>query len=303
MSLRQALKLSSEAYKPKPFLKWAGGKSRLIAQLEPFFPKRKVVYFEPFIGGGAVFLHLASTGKIKKAFLNDLNSDLALLYSVIKLTPAELIQSCVAMSNEYLKLDTTSRAAYYYDKRKRYNEGESTDPISRAATTIFLNKTCFNGLFRVNSKGEFNVPAGKYKSPTIIEPENIFAVNRILNDCDAEILCEDFADSVSSAEKGNFVYYDPPYRPLNKTACFTAYSAGGFEDNEQVRLAELFATLSLRGVKQMLSNSDPKNVNPDDKFFDDLYGSFKMRRVIASRNISSNGEKRGSVSELLITNY
>lgn len=301
--IRQALKLSREAYKPKPFLKWAGGKSRLLAQLEPFFPKRKVVYFEPFVGGGAVFLHLAWTGRVKKAYLNDLNSDLALLYSVIKASPSELIEACLGMSGEYLRLDTAERASYYYDKRKRYNEGESADSISRAASTIFLNKTCFNGLFRVNSRGEFNVPAGKYKSPTIIEPENIFAVSRILNDCEAEILCDDFADSVANAEKGSFVYYDPPYRPLNKTACFTAYSAGGFEDNEQVRLAALFAELADKGVRQMLSNSDPKNVNPDDDFFEDLYASFKIRRVTASRNINSSGDKRGSVSELLITSY
>ncbi|WP_206617489.1 DNA adenine methylase [Geovibrio thiophilus] len=301
--MRQAIQIREDAFRPRPFLKWAGGKSKLIPQLEPFFPKKRTVYFEPFIGGGAVFLHLAAKGLIKKAFLNDLNSDLAGLYSVIKYTPADFIESCLALSFEYLALDDVERAEYYYDKRKQYNAGTGFESVTRAAATVFLNKTCFNGLFRVNSKGEFNVPAGRYKSPTIIDPENIYAVSRALTETEAEITCADFNEALDGASKGSFVYYDPPYRPLNKTACFTTYSTGGFDDGEQVRLASCFRKLADRGAVQMLSNSDPKNADPADSFFEELYGGFRIRRVKAARNINSSADKRGSISELLITNY
>ncbi len=303
LSVRQAIQIREDAFRPRPFLKWAGGKSRLIPQLEPFFPKRRMVYFEPFIGGGAVFLHLAAKGLIKKAFLNDLNSDLAGLYSVIKNTPDVFIEQCLALSDEYLALSDVERAEYYYNKRRQYNKGAWTNPVTRAAATVFLNKTCFNGLFRVNSKGEFNVPAGKYKSPTIIEPENIYAVCRALNETEAEITCADFSDVLENASNGDFVYYDPPYRPLNRTACFTTYAAGGFDDSEQARLASCFRKLSAKGTAQMLSNSDPKNADPSDGFFEELYDGFRIRKVRASRNINSSADKRGSISELLIMNY
>ncbi len=303
LSVRQAIQIREDAFRPRPFLKWAGGKAKLIPQFEPFFPKKRTVYFEPFIGGGAVFLHLAAKGLIKKAFLNDLNSDLAGLYSVIKNSPSNFIESCLSLSCEYLALDDRERAEYYYSKRRQYNAGKGFEPVTRAAATVFLNKTCFNGLFRVNSRGEFNVPAGRYKSPTIIEPENIFAVSRALNETEAEITNADFGDALAEASKNSFVYYDPPYRPLNKTACFTTYSTGGFDDTEQVRLASCFRGLSEKGAVQMLSNSDPKNADPADSFFETLYGGFRIRRVRAARNINSSADKRGSISELLITNY
>ena len=295
--------LSEEAFRPTPFLKWAGGKSRLLPQMQKFFPTKPKVYFEPFVGGGAVFLHLASAGLIKKAFLNDLNPDLVNLYCVIKTSPTDFIKTCLDLSAKYISLNELERTEFYYIKRKKYNSGKGYDSVTRAAATVFLNKTCFNGLFRVNSKGKFNVPVGRYKSPTIIEPENIFAVSRILNSTEAEITCLDFEEALLNSSSNSFIYYDPPYRPLNKTSSFTAYALGGFDDAEQTRLAENFNKLSAKNVLQMLSNSDPKNTNPEDLFFEELYSKHKIHRVKASRSINSKGAKRGTLNELLITNY
>jgi DNA adenine methylase len=301
LSLRQALTLQPQ--RPKPFLKWAGGKGRLLNQLEPFFPSSPKVYFEPFIGGGAVFLYLASTGRVKKAFLNDINTDLAQLYKIIRDCPNDFINEAEKLSSDYLSVDGEARAAYYYGKRQEYNSGKKQTELERAAATVFLNKTCFNGLYRVNSKGKFNVPAGRYAEPTIFEPENIMTVSALLNKTEAEITSIDFEKSLSPADKGCFVYYDPPYRPLNRTSCFTTYCSGGFDDAEQKRLAKVYSKLSKFGALQMLSNSDPKNTDPEDTFFDDLYKGNRIVRVKAARMINSKAGGRSSISELLITNY
>ncbi|WP_022851082.1 DNA adenine methylase [Limisalsivibrio acetivorans] len=299
MQARTALERSENPV--RPLLKWAGGKTRLIPQYKPYFPNRGVVYYEPFAGGGAVFLYLASRGLVKKAFLNDLNTELVNLYTVVRDEPEELIERACAMRDYYLGLDGAGRAEFYYDTRQAYNRECPASPAARAAMTVFLNKTCYNGLYRVNSKGEFNVPAGRYKSPSIVEPENVRLFSALLRETEAEIGNDDFDDSVANAARGDFVYYDPPYRPISRTSHFTSYSANSFDDAEQERLAATFRKLAGRGVRQMLSNSDPKNNDPDDNFFDDLYEGFTIKRVKASRMINSRADKRGSVSELLIT--
>lgn len=298
----------------KPFLKWAGGKAQLLPTLTSFFPRELESghienYYEPFVGGGAVFFKIIHSYNIKQAFLYDINPELILAYEVIKFHVHDLIKALEYMENEYLHLSVDGRKEYYYHVRDTYNSRSNCtscstrDLVQRAAQIIFLNKTCFNGLYRVNKKGLFNVPAGRYKNPTILDMENLLAVSRALKNAtlkvgDFETLYDDLQGFSNS-----FIYYDPPYRPLNQTSSFTAYSNSDFDDKEQKRLAKLFKKLDKLGVKQLLSNSDPHNVDPTDNFFDELYKDYKITRVQAKRMINRDASKRGPINELIITNY
>jgi DNA adenine methylase len=299
----------------KPFLKWAGGKTQLLEELEKRLPQHIIDdrtienYVEPFVGGGAMFFYLKKHFDVKSAHLFDINPELVLGYTTIKKNNKKLIKILQDMENEYLGKTDTDRSVYFYQVRNSYNEeGKQFDYkkyndkwIERAAKLIFLNKTCFNGLFRQNSKGEFNVPFGKYKNPTICDENNITEVSRALKD--VSIICGDFGKTSRYIQKGTLVYLDPPYRPLNNTSSFTDYAKDGFGDKEQKRLAMFYKKMDKKGAYLILSNSDPKNENPNDNFFDELYNGFNINRVRANRMINCQAEGRGYISELIITNY
>ncbi len=302
----------------RPFLKWAGGKGQLIEQFEPRFPPELETgsirtFVEPFVGAGAVFFHVAREYPIQRAFLSDINEELVLTYNVIKRRVGELIDELRNISAAYLESGPRERERLYYDVRERFNRakpsvrytGRVTRPcIERAAQVIFLNRTCFNGLFRTNSSGGFNVPFGRYRNPGIFAPDNLRRVSRLLNKTKARIVRADFEDCRDEVDHNTFVYFDPPYRPISATSNFTSYSRRGFDDAEQERLAAFFGRLDREtGAKLMLSNSDPTNLNPRDRFFHRLYKGFTIDRVQAVRSINSNAQRRGAVHELVITNY
>ncbi len=303
------------AHKPaKPFLKWAGGKSQLLDKLQQFYPSElkngtMTNYYEPFIGGGAVFFDVAQRYKIKSAFLTDINPELILTYLVIQNDVFKLIDNLYSMEANYLKLDEKSRLEHYYRVRNSFNQNMPTinfakyndNWILRAAQIIFLNKTCFNGLFRFNQKGEFNVPVGRYVNPKILDCQNLVSVSEILQI--AEIKNSNFEIIEKEIKNNSFVYFDPPYRPISKTSGFTSYSRFKFDDDEQRQLAGLFHRLNEKGIKQMLSNSDPKNSDPADNFFDEIYRDFNIIRVPARRMINSNAGKRSALNEIIVTNY
>ncbi len=298
----------------KPFLKWAGGKSQLLEELEKLYPselKEGIInrYFEPFIGSGAVFLEIAQRYKVKSFYLVDKNEDLILTYMVIQRDVDTLIDFLSRYVKKYLELNDDDKREYFYEIRSIYNlqrfninyNRYSENWVPRAAQLIFLNKTCYNGLFRVNKKGDFNVPFGKYKRPHFFDGDNLRRISDILKN--AEILINDFMALKKKITSRSFVYFDPPYRPISRTSSFTSYSKFDFDDSEQIRLAKFFKYLDTRGAKVMLSNSDPKNTNPDDTFFEDLYRGFRITRVLAKRSINCNGDKRGHIYELVITNF
>ncbi len=291
----------------KPFLKWAGGKSQLIGDISKILPieimDKSFTYIEPFVGSGALlFWILENFPKLEKAVINDINKDLINIYRVIASKPKELIDILQFFQDEYHALENKEeeKKEYYYHKREVYNT-RATDKSTQAALFIFLNKTCFNGLYRVNKSNGFNVPSGVYKKPTICNAENIFAVNEALQK--VEILCGDYEDTLGSANRNSFFYFDPPYKPLNQTSSFTSYSADEFNDDEQIRLRDFCSKLDIMGHKWMLSNSDVKGNDLNDSFFDDIYANFEISRVKAKRSINANPLKRGQLSELLITNY
>ena len=301
--------MKSEA---RPFLKWAGGKGQLISQIKDLLPSEFVKtrhiekYFEPFVGGGAVFFWLSQHYQIKKAYLCDINPEIVTAYQTIRDSVHKLIKNLKGLESEYLSLHKLERENFYYSRREEYNALLSKKGgngfIRRTALMIFLNKTCFNGLFRVNSRGLFNVPSGRYENPTICDTENLLAVHAAL-EC-AEIECRDFAHCLKKADNQSLVYFDPPYRPISKTASFTGYIKNGFADEEQIRLKEVCDRLTEIGAKIILSNSDPKNIDPHDHFFDDLFKhNYKIRRLAATRMINCNAEKRGVIKEILVRNY
>lgn len=290
----------------KPFIKWVGGKSQLIPSLISRLPNDlnygSTTYIEPFVGGGAFFFWLSSHGlKFKKVILNDANPALVNAYRTIRDMPEKLIQSLMEIKDEYLSIkNEDGRKAYYYTKRNEFNSGNAT-PLEYSAHLIFLNRTCFNGLYRVNSKGFFNVPHGRYANPLICDPDTIRADSQAL--ADVEIQCGDFADVIDAADERCFIYFDPPYRPLSETSSFCSYCEGGFDDDEQCRLAECCRALDARGGRWLLSNSDPKGICPDDDFFERLYQGFHIRSVQANRMLNVKPDKRGKLSELLISNF
>ncbi len=299
----------------RPFLKWVGGKSQLLDELYKRLPKKILEtgnierYVEPFVGGGALFFFLKQRFKIKESYLFDINQDLVLVYNVIKYNVENLISFLSQIEEKYLKLSSEERKNYYYEIRTIYNEqkknfdykGINLLSIERAGYLIFLNKTCYNGLYRTNKKGEFNVPFGKYKNPSILDEENLLQVKEALKN--TEIICGDFELSREYIQQETLVYLDPPYRPISRSSSFTSYTDVSFDDNEQVRLAKFFRDMDNKRAYLLLSNSDPKNEDPNDDFFDKLYSGYIIERVKAKRYVNCVGEKRGEINEILIRNY
>ena len=297
--------------KVRPFVKWAGGKSKLIPQMEQYYPKElkenKIdVYVEPFVGGGAILIDILKKYNIKKAYAFDINENLINCYNIIKDKVDNLVLNLKKLEKEYLKLDDENRKKYYYDIRKKYNsiniENEK-EALEKTTYFIFLNKTCFNGLYRENRKGQFNVPIGKYKNPTICDEENLIELSKLIKN--VIFIRGDYRESYKYIVENTFIYFDPPYRPINKTSSFTSYSKEDFNDENQKELGEYFRKINDNNsnVKLMLSNSNPKNNNEEDDFFEQIYNGFKIYEIKANRMINSNKEKRGKISELLIINY
>lgn len=301
----------------RPFLKWAGGKGQLLEEIYKRLPKElhkgKITkYVEPFLGGGAVFFYLLTKFDFEKVVLNDINEECILTYKVVQNNIYELITLLHKMEDEFRgKENIEEKEKMYYIHRDKFNEGKikinyynfSEEWIEHAALMIFLNKTCFNGLYRQNRKGLFNVPFGKYKNPTICDEENLLEVNKVLKG--VELLSKHFSDLTDFIDESTFVYMDPPYRPLSNTSSFNDYSKVPFNDDSQKELAEWFKLLSYKKKAYlMLSNSDPKNTNAEDNFLDELYNGegINIERVKASRAINSKASARGEVNELLITN-
>ena len=315
-----------------PVLKWAGGKRQLLGIIDEHLPSEVkngevTKYVEPMVGGGAVFFHMKEKygTTITEYFISDYNWDLFILYRVIQARVKDLISELEILANEYLPLPPTQkgdkegeRISMYMRIRDEYNEDEwekerylsdgvgfrkkLTDRwIRRAAMTIFLNRTCFNGLYRVNSSGKFNVPHGRYDNPDIVDKQNLQAVSNALQGVNISV--GSYVDNLAMVDDKTFVYFDPPYRPLPDTPSFTDYHKAAFGDNEQIELAELFSELDEKGAKLMLSNSDPKNTDENDEFFDDIYSEFTIHRVNARRAINSDGKGRGEITEILVTNY
>lgn len=293
----------------KPIVKWAGGKGQLLKEIKKMYPSglgttvRK--YCEPFVGGGAVLFDILENYDLDEVYINDINAELINTYRMVKENIEPLIAKLAIMQDEYQPMDIANRKEYYYKMRDRFNDekinGDKFVNLDKAALFIFLNKTCFNGLYRVNSKGGFNVPTGAYKSPVICDEQNLRNCSKALQN--VQIHCGDYKDSVSFIDESTFVYFDPPYRPLNATANFTAYAEGGFDDAAQIALANYVTQLSKVGARVVVSNSDPKNTDIKDDFFDRLYIQHKICRVTAKRMINCQGESRGNISELLISSF
>lgn len=289
----------------KPFVKWVGGKTQLLDEVEKSLPKdlhryEELTYIEPFVGGGAVlFWILQKYPNIKRAIINDINPDLICTYKVIKCDAKKLIDKLDSIQTEYISLSPDGRKEYFLQKRKEYNTKGYSD-LENAALFIFLNRTCFNGLYRVNSKGAFNVPHGKYANPKICDKENLLAVSELLQK--VEILCGDYAKTEDYATSNSLFYLDPPYKPLSETSSFTSYSKEGFNDAEQIRLRDFCTRISQKQARFVASNSDPIEETSGESFFEQLYYQFKIKRVYATRMINSNPNNRGFVSEIMISN-
>ena len=299
----------------KPFVKWAGGKTELLPVLEEKLPqeikdsKEIGTYIEPFVGAGAVFIYLSLNYKFKRIIINDINYKLINVYESIKNNCDELIEDLEQLKQEYLGYEEDEdKKEMYLRIRDEFNDWKSVNKIKQAANFIFINKTCFNGLYRENKSGGYNVPWGQHKNPSIYDKEQIINMSKILNAKDEDgndkviICCGQYKDLEKYVDVNTLVYMDPPYRPITKSG-FTSYNKGGFNDDAQIELAKFYEKLSDKGAKVMLSNSDPKNYKEDDEFFDDLYGKFNVQRVNASRMINSKGTGRGKVKEILVTNF
>jgi len=298
----------------RPFLKWAGGKTQLLDEFAKRLPvelngNKITKYVEPFIGGGAVYFYLNRNFSFENCYICDVNEELILTYRVIQKSVKKLVAELETLQADYLAKSEENREEFFYEIRDAFNQNlpginfrkYSSAWIERAARIIFLNRTCYNGLFRVNRNGEFNVPFGNYRNPDILNEENLKDVATLLKK--TKILSGDFTQCGKFVDPHTFVYFDPPYRPLNQTSSFTSYSKDGFSDTDQLRLVEFFEELDAKGAKIMLSNSDPRNENPCDTFFDDLFPEFYIERVPARRRINCNGSRRGNINELIITNY
>ena len=290
----------------KPFVKWVGGKSQLVDEIEKLLPldieQALNKYAEPMVGGGALFFSILSKYDFDELYISDINAELINAYQAVKNDVNNLIAKLNEMQMLFLPMDENGRKYFYYTVREKFNSTTLSNETAtdKAAEFIFLNKTCFNGLYRVNKKGQFNVPMGAYKNPTICDDENLRNISKALQN--VTIVCGDYTLSKSFIDKNTFVYIDPPYRPISATSGFTSYNTDAFDDNEQLRLAKFIDEINLSGARIVLSNSDPKNVNEEDNFFDDLYKNYKIHRVTASRAINSKGDKRGKINELLISN-
>jgi DNA adenine methylase len=298
---------------PHPFLKWAGGKRQLISEITSRLPKNIKeydTYIEPFVGGGALMYHLLHNYNFENVVAIDINAELILCYKTLQTDVQKVIAELKMMRDRYPSFeDHEGRKLFYYAIRRDWNAIVGTDvfslekneQIKRVAKTIFLNRTCFNGLFRVNSKGHFNVPIGSYRNPSILDKENLINVSNSIQK--VQFHHAHYSNVLHFLGKKTFIYFDPPYRPLTTSSSFTAYSKSGFNDENQKHLAELCKQLNKNGVQFMLSNSDPKNTNDGDLFFDNLYDSFRIDRIEANRAINSNGNGRGKITEILVQNY
>lgn len=291
----------------KPFLKWAGGKSQLIPAIEASLPLKTlamqdITYVEPFIGSGAIFFWVLNKfPNIKRLIINDINADLINSYRVIKDNPDTLIKELRVLEKKYKSFQSEDeKRDFFLSIRALYNS-KKLDNIQNASFLIFLNRTCFNGLYRVNSKNEFNVPFGKYSNPKICDASNIQSISYLLQK--VIIMNGDYEQTLNYVSGKSFFYFDPPYRPLTKTAAFNSYSSASFNDNEQVRLLDFCKLLNAQNHLWLLSNSDPQNIDESDNFFDDLYSDFFIKRINAKRLINSDSLKRGEIKELLISNY
>ena len=291
-----------------PFLKWAGGKRQLLPIIKKYYPFEDGYnkYIEPFVGGGAVLFDVLDTYNIKEVYISDVNDNLINTYIVIQKHIDLLIAELKKISTDYAKIDSVNKKQYFLNRRSDYNNisdvlSQSKDTqIRKAALLIFLNRTCFNGLYRVNSKGEYNVSFGNYKTFEFDE-ENLRNVSKKLQK--VKIICCPYKDMLTYIDDKTFVFMDPPYRPLTQSASFNAYNKDVFKDQEQKELAEFAKTIDKLGAKFIVCNSDPHNVDPTDDFFDELYKDFDVYRVSANRMINSKGSSRGSINEILITNY
>ena len=292
----------------KPFIKWVGGKGQLLSEINKLYPvelgKNINKYAEIFVGGGAVLFDILSKYKLDEVYISDKNLELINTYKSIRDNVDILIKSLKEMEEQYIPLNNEDRKIYYYEKREEYNSlkiNSEVNNIEKAILFIFLNKTCFNGLYRVNKKGKFNVPMGAYKKPKICDEENLKNVSLTLRN--VKIVYADYRESEKFIDDKTFVYIDPPYRPLNITSSFTSYTENDFNDKEQIELVEYINVLNKKGAKIVISNSDPKNNDIDDNFFDKLYKNYNINRVKATRMLNSNASLRGAINELLITNY
>lgn len=290
----------------KPFIKWVGGKGQLIEQLEALLPAdfnnwENVTYIEPFVGGGAMlFYMLKAHTNIRRAVINDINPKLTTCYNIIKNNPQVLIESLRQIQDEYYALDTEERQKeFFLEKRDVFNEEQ--DEIAMSTLFIFLNRTCFNGLYRENRKGNFNVPFGRYARPTICDEETIMQDSEALQR--VEILTGDYSQTLNMADGNTLFYFDPPYRPLSNTSSFNDYTKQPFNDDAQIRLKEFCDIVTGAGYSFMLSNSDGLGKNGTDRFFDNLYRNYHIERVWARRNVNANGSKRGLLTEILVHNY
>lgn len=269
-----------------PVLKWVGGKRQLLDKLIPLFPKRIIRYCEPFVGGGAVLFELQP----KRAYINDINPELINVYEVIRDNVDELIEELAKHKNE---------SKYFYEVRdwdrnkEKYN---SLSKVERASRIIFLNKTCYNGLYRVNNAGEFNTPFGHYKNPNIVNAPVLRAVHNYFKEADIQFTSIDYAEVLATLDRGTFVYLDPPYDPVSSSSSFTGYAKGGFNRDEQIRLRECCDDLTRRGIKFMLSNSATD-------FIKEQYKDYRIITIQAKRSVNSVASKRGNVDEVVVTNY
>lgn len=293
----------------KPILKWAGGKGQLISEISSVYPDgfgtTITKYAEPFVGGGAILFHILSEYNLDEVYISDVNAELINMYIQIRDNATELINILVDFENSFLPLTKEERKNYYYERREDYNyliqTEQSKNTVLSAALFIFLNRTCFNGLYRANKKGFFNVPCGDYANPTICNESNILAVSRALQN--VTIKCADYSESMDFIDSNTLVYLDPPYRPLKDRGSFTSYTEKDFDDSCQKELAGFIESISSKGAFVILSNSDPKCVDSDDDFFEELYADYDIQRVNAKRLINSTPANRGCITELLIKNY
>lgn len=302
-------KYNDEPELAKPFIKWAGGKGQLLIELRKYYPKElgKSIkkYCEPMVGAGAVLFDILNLYEMDEVLINDTNAELINTYKAIKSNVELLIEELEILEKQHLPKDEAKRKEFFYEQRKKYNELKQNpndiNELTRASLFIYLNKTCFNGLYRVNRNGLYNVPIGSYKNPKICDRNNLRLVSQKLQN--VSITVGDYSNAEKFIDENTFVYFDPPYRPLTKTADFTAYNANNFGDEEQIELAEFIKKLAKRNVKVLASNSDPKNIDENDNFFDNLYSSLNIYRVSAKRSINSKTNNRGKVNELLISSY
>lgn len=293
--------------KAKPFLKWVGGKSQLIDQLEQLLPLgfnnwENVTYIEPFVGGGAMLFYMLQTHKnIRHAVINDINPDLTCCYRVVRDKPTVLLQALENIQQEYRCLRSEDeRKNYFLEKRALFNT-KSLSEVENSSLLIFLNRTCFNGLYRVNKSGSFNVPFGRYTFPTICDYDTIMADSELLQN--VEILTGDFAQTLNKASGNTLFYFDPPYRPLSSTSSFNDYTKEAFNDLSQIRLKSFCDKVHEKGFHFMLSNSDCAGKDINDRFFDDLFSEYHIERVLASRSVNAIASKRGKLTEILVHNY